>query len=183
MYVVSLCGSLRPESSTQRALDVALAAAESAGAKVEALSLRDFDLPFCDGRSEEDTYGGDVARFRDIVAAADAILLGSPEYHGSLSGVLKNAIDLLGTAHMRGKMIGVLATARGDAGAMNTLNHLRHISRWVDAWVLPAQVSIPQAATAWAADGTIAREGLEEQLQRLGTELVRYCQLLGVKAP
>lgn len=178
MKVLSLCGSLRAGSNTERALSLALDAAAAAGAEVEALSLRDFDLPWCDGRPDTVPYGGDVERFRARLSAADGLLVGSPEYHGSLSGVLKNALDLLGPGDLRGKMVGLLATARGDAGAMNTLNHLRHIFRWMDAWVLPAQVSIPRAQDAFDADGRVLRPGLVGDLNTLGGEVVRYGGLL-----
>ena len=178
MKVISLCGSLRAGSTTEHALSVALSAAAAAGADVEAVVLRDLDLPWCDGRSDEASYGGDAARLRALVDGADALLIGSPEYHGSLTGALKNTLDLLGPDQLRDKMVGLLATARGEAGAMNTLNHLRHVCRWMQAWVLPNQVSIPRAQEAFAADGSVARDGLERELQALGTELVRYASLL-----
>ncbi len=182
MKVLSICGSLRPSSSTERALLVALEAARAAGAEVESLVLRDLDLPFCDGRSDEESYGGDAQRFRRLVGEADALLVGSPEYHGSLSGPLKNALDLLGPVELRGKMVGLLATAKGEAGAMNTLNHLRHIFRWMEAWVLPTQVSIPRAQDAFAPDGRVLRAGLQTELDSLGSEVVRYAGLLAGSA-
>ncbi len=182
MKVLSICGSLRPLSSTERALSVALAAAQAAGAQGEPLLLRELDLPFCDGRQDEDSYGGDAVRFRRLVAEADALLVGSPEYHGSLSGPLKNALDLIGPDELRGKMVGLLATANGEAGAMNTLNHLRHIFRWMEAWVLPNQVSIPKAQEAFDASGNVLRAGLGTELDALGTEVVRYAGLLAGSA-
>lgn len=178
MKVLSLCGSLRPHSTTERALELALAGARAAGASAEMLALRELTLPFCDGREDASTYGGDAARFRTLVTEADALLVGSPEYHGSLSGPLKNALDLLGPDELKGKMVGLLATARGEAGAMNTLNHLRHIFRWMDAWVLPTQVSIPKAQEAFSRQGEVLRPGLATELQTLGAEVVRYAGLL-----
>lgn len=177
MKVIALCGSARPHSSTERALAVALAGAAAAGAEVQVLNLREFALPWCDGRPEGE-YHGEAARFRALVLGADALLVGSPEYHGSLSGGLKNALDLIGPDELKDRMVGLLATARGEAGAMNTLNHLRHIFRWMGAWVLPTQVSIPKSQEAFAADGAIAREGLEPELRALGAEVVRYAGLL-----
>jgi len=177
MRVVSISGSLRAGSTTEQALQVALQGAAAAGAEVEMVDLAHFDLPWCDGRADEASYGGDTARLRAVIAGADAIIMGSPEYHGSLSGSLKNAIDLLGPDHLQGKLIGLIATARGPAGAMNTLNHLRHIARWVGAWVLPHQVSIPEAAAAFSG-GEVVRAGLEDDLTEMGRELVRYGGLL-----
>ena len=136
-------------------------------------------LPFCDGRTDELSYGGDVTSFIEAVREADGLLIGSPNYHGSLSGVLKNALDLLGPEAVRDKLVGLVATARGEAGAMNTLNHLRHICRWMNGWVIPAEVSIPRAQESFDADGAVIVDGLEAQLATLGEELVRYAKLMG----
>ncbi|MDP2313525.1 MAG: NAD(P)H-dependent oxidoreductase [Pseudomonadota bacterium] len=175
MRVLAVCGSLRPASSTRNALAIALAAAESGGAEVGWVDLD--GLPWCDGRAV-DAYGPRVDAFRAQLAGADALLVGSPEYHGSFTGVLKNALDLCGPEDLRGKLIGLVATARGDAGAMNTLNHLRQVSRWVGAWVLPAQVSVPRAGEAFDAQGQPVRAAIGDELGTLGRELVRYGRLL-----
>ena len=177
MNVLSICGSLRPDSSTRRALDLARHAATTAGAEAHHVDLGALDLPFCDGRADEATYGGDAPGWQARVQAADLLLIGSPEYHGSMTGALKNALDLLGPDALRGKLVGLVATARGDAGAMNTLNHLRHVCRWMNAWVLPHQVSIPRAGDAFDAAGG-PRPGLAEDLQKLGAELARFGGLL-----
>jgi NAD(P)H-dependent FMN reductase len=178
MRIVTLCGSLRPGSTTGRALEMAASAAQATGASVEAVSLCDLGLPFCDGRKDESTYGASTAAFRSIIASADGLLIGSPNYHGSMTGALKNALDLLGPDAVRDKLVGLVATARGDAGAMNTLNHLRHVCRWMNAWVIPAEVSIPRAQDAFDGDGNAVRDGLSGQLATLGTELVRYAGLM-----
>ncbi len=52
------------------------------------------------------------------------------------------------------------------------------MARWVDAWVLPNQVSVPRAAEAFGPDGAVTREGLDEELHKLGSELVRFARLL-----
>jgi hypothetical protein len=52
------------------------------------------------------------------------------------------------------------------------------VARWVDAWVLPNQVSVPRAAEAFGPDGAVTREGLDEELHKLGSELVRFARLL-----
>ena len=175
MKVLALCGSRRPTSSTHRALEVALSASATAGAETGWLDLRELELPYCDGRKEP--YGPVAEAYRAAVAGADALLIGSPEYHGSVSGALKNALDLLGPEELRDKMVGLVATARGDAGAMNALNHLRHVARWMNAWVLPTQVSVPRAQERLPAEGEVDA-ATREALEKLGTEVVRYAHLL-----
>ena len=178
MKILTLCGSIRSDSTTLAALRCAAGAAADAGAEVQTVHLGELELPFCDGRKDERTYGGDALKFIDAVEWADGLLIGSPNYHGSLTGVLKNALDLLGPDAIRDKLVGLLATARGEAGAMNTLNHTRHICRWMNGWVIPAEVSIPRSQEAFGADGSLKDLDLEKQLKSLGTELVRYANLI-----
>ncbi len=142
------------------------------------VDLGQLELPFCDGREDESSYGPHIQDLRRQVTEANGLLIGSPNYHGSFTGVLKNALDLLGPEAMRDKLVGLVVTARGDAGAMNTLNHLRHVCRWMNAWVIPAEVSIPRAQEAFDQAGAVARLELGAQLDTLGTELVRYAGLL-----
>ena len=175
MKIITICGSLREDSSTARALLIASEAARLAGANVESVDLQSYELPFCDGRPDRSPYGESTNRFIETVQSADGLILGSPNYHGSLTGVLKNALDLLGPDAIRDKLVGLVATARGDAGAMNTLNHLRHICRWMNGWVIPAEVSIPRAHEML---GDPMDPNIREQLENLARELVRYNTLL-----
>lgn len=172
MRVVALCGSLRDPSVTREALTLALVGAAAAGAETAFVPID--RLPWCDGR--DGPYGPEVEAFHAALRGADAILLGSPEYHGSASGILKNALDLVNPEDLRGKLMGLVACARGDAGAMSTLNQLRQVARWVDAWVLPTQVSIPNAGQVFA--DPARRAALQAELGALGAELVRYARLL-----
>lgn len=178
MKLLVVVGSLREHSTTRHALRRAAQGAEAAGAEVDWAEVRDLRLPLCEGRGNPDSYGPEVQDWRRRVQAADALLVGSPEYHGSMTGALKNAIDHLDVDLLSGKMAGLVAVARGEAGAMNTLNHLRHVFRWVGAWVLPTQVSVPRAREAFGPDGDILRPGLEGELDALGREVIRYARLL-----
>ena len=67
---------------------------------------------FCDGKENEDALPQDVFKLRREVSQAAGIILGTPEYHGSFSGLLKNALDLMGFDEIEDKMIGLAATIR-----------------------------------------------------------------------
>ena len=136
LLVVALCGSLRRNSATRQALLVALEGAREVGAEVKLLDLRDYELAFCGEGDGESDYPADVFRLRREVSEAQGILLGTPEYHGSFSGVLKNALDLLQPEHLQGKVIGLVGVAGGALGATNALGGLRTIGRAVHAWVV-----------------------------------------------
>ena len=110
--VVGISGSLRNNSYTRMAVKIALQGAEKLGAQTQLIDLRDYDLVFCDGKEDESIYPEDVFRLRRDVQWAQGIVLGTPEYHGSFSGVLKNALDLMGFAEfersncaIRGKIV------------------------------------------------------------------------------
>ena len=90
--IVGIGGSLRPDSYTQKALQVAAQRVEALGAEVEVLDLRQLNLPFCHGGKDYSQYP-DVQRLRDTVTGADGLILATPEYHGGLSGVLKNTLE------------------------------------------------------------------------------------------
>ena len=127
--VVGLSGSLRDGSYTRLAVQIALRGAAELGAETRLLDLRDYELPFCDGRVDEATCPPDVLRLRRDLRAAQGIILGTPEYHASFSGVLKNALDLMGFDEFEGKMLGLVGVSGGRLGAINALNSLRMVGR------------------------------------------------------
>jgi len=114
---------------------------------------------------------------RQNVEQAQGIILGTPEYHSGYSGVLKNALDLMGFQQFQGKVIGLLGVAGGSTGAINSLNGLRNVGRSLRAWVVPNQVSIPQAWRVFDKSEQIKDSGLETRLVDLGSEVARFAYL------
>jgi NAD(P)H-dependent FMN reductase len=177
LRVIGICGSLREVSYTRFAVQLALRGAEEVGAQSQLIDLRQYDLPLCDGRRDQDTYPRDVARLRGDVEAAQGIVLGTPVYHGSFSGVLKNALDLMGFREIEGKMIGLVAVSAGRSGAGNALNELRAIGRSLHAWVVPEEVSIPEVAKAFDPVGHANDAELEKRLKEVGRQVARFAYL------
>lgn len=175
--VVGIPGSLRAQSYTRRAVATALEGAAQVGADVRLLDLASYDLPYCDGRDDEATYPPGVARLRADVAAARGIILGTPEYHGSYSGVLKNALDLLGFDEMEGRMVGLVGVAGGRMGGAAALTALRSVGRALHAWVVPTEAAIPQASRAFAPDGTLLDARMAERVRDVGREVARFAYL------
>ena len=132
IHIMGLAGSLRAGSATRMAVGCALHGAEQEGAIAQLLDLAAYDLPFL---GQEQGRGGPkaVERFLADLRAADGIVLGSPEIHGSLSGALKNALDLTDRELLEGKMVGLIGVAGGRMGATETLSHLRAIGRSLHA--------------------------------------------------
>lgn len=180
VHVVGLCGSLRPDGCTRAALNVALAGAAGAGAATQLLDLRDYDLPFCTGGSETEVSPG-VRRLRRSVKEANGIILATPNYHGTLSGVLKNALDLMSMSEFEGKVVGLVGVSGGRMGGASTLNTLRAIGRTLHAWVIPWEAWVYDAAAAFAANGRLKDASSEQRLQEVGRKVARLTRMLASK--
>jgi len=168
-HVVAICGSLRDESHTRTALAVALDAAERVGASTELIDLRELELPVFDADAED---AGDAPELARRVREADAVLLGTPMYHGSYSSVLKTALDYCGFDEFENETVGLLAVA-GGRFPVSALDHLRSVCRALDAWVLPYQAVVPRAYQA-IEDDEFVDEELEERVATLGRRVVQY---------
>jgi len=172
IHVVALAGSLREGSYTRLATTRALQGVDVAGGRGELLDLREYDLPAFD--ADHDVQG-DSQRLVDRVGAADAIILASPMYHGSYSGVLKNALDYCGFDEFEGKTVGLLAVS-GGSFPITTLEHLRSVCRALDSWVLPHQAAIPNVHSAFN-NGEFVDEGTEARVDTLGRRVVEYADI------
>ena len=171
-HVLGLVGSLREHSYTRLATAHALRGAEAAGATTELLDLREYDLPPLNPDRDEQ---GDSATVIDRVDNADAVILGSPMYHGSYSGVLKNALDYCGFDEFEGKTVGLLAVS-GGAFPVTTLEHLRSVCRALNAWVLPHQAAVPKAHSAFE-NGEFVDSDTADRVATLGERVVRYADI------
>jgi FMN reductase len=175
--IVGISGSLRPGSYSYKALSQATQRVAAFGAEVEILDLRTMNLPFCDGGKDYSDYP-DVAKLQETVKAADGLILATPEYHGGVSGVLKNALDLMSFDHLAGKVTGLISVLGGQSNS-NALNDLRIIMRWVHSWVIPEQVAIGQAWNAFGEDDKLLDEKLAQRFDAFAQSLVEHTQLLG----
>lgn len=173
---VGIGGSLRAGSYSQLALRAAAQRLEALGAEVEIFDLRSLDLPFCDGGDDYPDHP-DVEKLSQAVRQADGLILATPEYHGSVSGVLKNALDLMGFEELSGKVTGVISVLGGQSNS-NALNDLRTILRWVHAWTIPEQVAIGQAWKAFSEDGKLLDEKLSQRLDGFAQSLVENTRKL-----
>ena len=168
--IVGISGSLRDGSYSAKALQQAITRVEALGAEVEILDLREMNLPFCDGGDEYPDYP-DVIKLRNTVKEADGLILATPEYHGSVSGVIKNALDLMSFEHLSDKVVGAISVLGGQSNS-NALNDLRVIIRWVHGWVIPEQIAIGQAWQAFDSQGKLLDEKLSQRFDRFAQSLV-----------
>jgi NAD(P)H-dependent FMN reductase len=173
--VVAISGSLRAASYTTQALRIALEGAAEMGAETKLLELRDYNLEFACGEDISSSPGAE--RMKAEVRRAHGILLGTPEYHGSFSGVLKNALDLMGFDEFEGKMLGLVGVSAGKTGAFDALTALRNVGRALHAWVVPEQVSIPGATKVFDEHGQLREPKLENRLRLVGSRVAEFARL------
>ena len=173
VHIAALCGSLSENSKTRAALAATLRGAAEIAADTSLIDLRDYQLPFF-GQSTESQ---DVEHLREKLAGNHGFIVGTPEYHGSVSGVLKNALDLVGAEAFTGKIVGLLGVAGGAMGAVNSLNTMRTIGRNLQCWVIPAEVSIAHSHAVVAEDGSILDGDIEARLLDLGRQVARFATL------
>lgn len=168
----AIVGSLRDGSVTRIGLERALGSVEDHGGTATLLDLRTYDLPVYDADSK---HAGDADALRAEIRELDAVLLGTPVYHGSYSAPLKNALDYCGFDEFENTTVGLLAVA-GGGFPLPALDHLRGVLRALDAWVLPFQAAIPDSHSA-VADGSITDPTLQDRLDTLGQRIVEYAAI------
>ena len=156
------------------ALDYALQGAKEVGASTNLIDLREYELAFCDGSGD---YPAGVDRLRRDVSAAQGILIGTPVYHGSFSGVLKNALDLMGFHEFEGRIVGLLGVAGGSTGAVVPLASLRTVGRVLHAWTIPDEVSIPNGDSKFTDDGVCTDDAIRDRLVNLGRQVARFAYM------
>ena len=170
--VVGIAGSLRETSYTRMGIERARDGARRAGGGAELLDLREYDLPTYDA---DRGSAGDAEAFTARVREADAVLLGTPMYHGSYSSPLKTALDYCGFDEFDGTTVGLLTVAGGGYSS-SPVDHLRIVARAVGAWVVPHQVAIQNASSRFE-NGVLTDEQSADRVTKLGEQLVAYATI------
>lgn len=125
LQVPVLVGSVRRGRQTMRVARFASSRLARAGIDSPLLDLRDFDLPIMEERLyQRDDPPPALERFSDAIRRADAVVVVSPEYNGSMPGVLKNALDYIYEEWFR-KPVGIVTVSAGGFGGVQLHNHLQ----------------------------------------------------------
>ncbi len=136
MNVTAFSGSLRSGSYNKKLIQQAVKFAEEMGATVTVVDLKDYPMPFYDADLEASQGMPKMAKkFRDLLLASDAIIISTPEYNGSISAVLKNAIDWasrspegrFSTDAFQGKKFAIMNASPRKQGGVSAIGHLRYI--------------------------------------------------------
>ncbi|HEY8372726.1 MAG TPA: NAD(P)H-dependent oxidoreductase [Pseudonocardiaceae bacterium] len=176
--VVGIGGSIRPDSQSERVLRVALAGAQEAGARTVAITGTDLVLPFYDPTVTERTEGAKY--LVETLRSADGVVLVSPGYHGTVSGLVKNALDYVEDLrsdvrpYLDGRAVGCVATAHGWQAAVTTLTALRSIVHALRGWPTPLGVSLNSSQVLVDDAGICSDARVEENLRTIGRQVVEF---------
>lgn len=137
MRLLAVLGSATAPGRLHRALTEALARARDAGqAATELIDLATARIAPADGRPPEQ-LGDDTAATLAAIGAADAVLLATPVYRGSMTGTLKNLLDHVATEALRGKPVAIVAMGASDHHYLGAERHLRDVLSFFGALVCP----------------------------------------------
>ncbi|MGA2190041.1 MAG: NAD(P)H-dependent oxidoreductase [Steroidobacteraceae bacterium] len=177
-YIVAVGGTLRPGSSTEKAMLHVLRAADRAGARTRLISGPALQLPMYQPENPDRSEAA-----RDLVAQlalADGIILGSPGYHGSISGLIKNALDYAedlrtdARPYFSGRAVGCIATAGGWPGAVNTLGALRDIVHALRGWPTPLGAAINSSERVFDERGDCLVPRIAQILDLIAGEVIDF---------
>ena len=167
--ILGVSGSMREGSHSARAVGVLLERARERGAETRLLDLRAVDLPMYRPRGALiETEGVRIAT--EAVNWADTFVLASPDYHGSMSGAMKNFLDYY-WEEFAGKVFGYLCASHEKG--LTVMDQMRTAVRQCYGWSLPYGVSF-HGDEDFDTDGNVRNERLAHRLRMLARDLVAY---------
>ena len=178
--IVGLGGTMTANSSSERVLRHVLAASEAAGARTLLFDGTALDLPM---------YGYGSPRTDKALALidglrrADGIVIASPGYHGTVSGLIKNALDYVEDMarderpYFEGRAVGVIAVAAGWQATGTTLATLRSIVHALRGWPTPMAIAVNSMMPVFDEGGTVSDAPLRNQLTILADQVVGFARM------
>jgi NAD(P)H-dependent FMN reductase len=178
MKLLVFAGALRKDSCNKKFAREALRLATEAGAEGEFVDLKDYPMPPYDGDIEAALGIPDATKqLGKKIAAADALIISTPEYNGSIPGILKNVIDWLSRdkpVSLEGKHLLLLAASPGALGGVRSLWHSRQPFEILGVHVYPSMLALPDAYHAFDAQGKLTNEKILQNLTKLIGQFIAY---------
>jgi len=172
--VLGVSGSMREGSSSRRALTIVLEAARAQEGEAETrlLDLRELDLPMY--RPQPTMQNESVLEAGKAVEWADAFVFATPDYHGSMSGAMKNFLDYHWT-EFAGKVFGYLCASHEKG--LTAMDQMRTVVRQCYGWSLPYGVAV-HGDEDFDANANIKNEAAGSRLRMLGRDIRVYGAVL-----
>ncbi|MGH8778407.1 NADPH-dependent FMN reductase [Paraburkholderia sp.] len=182
--VIGIGGTTRAASSTERALGFALRGAQEAGARTRLFGGEFLhSLPHYAPESTQRTAG--QLELIEAVREADALIIATPGYHGGVSGLVKNALDMLEELraderpYLDGRAVGCIVTAYGWQAAGSVLTSLRSIVHALRGWPTPFGAGINTLETRFDSVDTCSDPKVVEQLATVGRQAAEFSLVFG----
>lgn len=185
--ILAFAGSTRRQSHNKKVVKIAADGARKAGAEVTFLDLKDLPLPIYDQDAQEaHGFDANAAKFQEILLAHDGLLISTPEYNGSIPGVLKNAFDWASRANgtikmgatFTNKVAGIMAASPGGFGGIQCLGHLRDILSVLGVHVLPQQFAVPTVHQAFNETDVFHDEKMQKLISQHGANVAEMLKKL-----
>ena len=179
--ILAFSGSIRKDSFNKQLAKIAMHCAEQNGAEVTFVDLHDYQMPlYCGDLHEEEGIPENAIAFKALMKSHNGFLIASPEYNGSLTGILKNTIDWATIRHgeeermacFSGKIAGLMCAAPGIGGS-HGLHHLRSVLSRLGTFVLPTHIAVTNCHAHLQGNNSIEDLKIQHQLDSLTLELVR----------
>ncbi|HEY3659023.1 MAG TPA: NAD(P)H-dependent oxidoreductase [Steroidobacteraceae bacterium] len=180
-FIVGLGGTTRSGSSSEVALRFALRAAELAGAETAMLAGPELQLPMYAPEKTERT--GAACELVSLLRRSHGVILASPGYHGSISGLVKNALDYVEdmrgdtAVYFDGRAVGCIACAYGWQATGSTLAALRSIVHALRGWPTPVGVAVNSSLSVFDAEGRCLDNGIAKQLEVMAHQVVSFAHM------
>ncbi len=171
-HLLGVSGSLREKSRTALAVRRLLDFAEEHGAETRMLDLRTIELPLY----RPDGPGGSAAELRlgTEMKWASAVVLASPDYHGSMSGTMKNFLDY-NWEECAGKVFAYICSSHEKG--LTVMDQMRTVVRQCYGWSMPYGVSFDGRAD-FDSEGVLKSAKVEARLRMMARDLVIYGGLI-----
>lgn len=183
--ILAFAGALRRGSVNKKTVMIAAKGAESAGAEVNFIDLKDFPLPLYDGDLEDaDGMPESAVRLQNLLLEHDGFLISSPEYNSGISGTLKTYIDWVSRprgelrpgAVFADKYASIMSASPGGLGGIRALPSLRTIIASMGVHVLAEDFALGRAHEAFDENGNAKVEFVHNSLEKLGKNLAETLQ-------
>jgi chromate reductase len=178
MQLLFFAGSLRADSCNKKFAKEACRLANEAGATGEYIDIKDYPMPVYDGDIEASTgIPESTKKLGKKILEVDALVLSTPEYNGSIPGVLKNIIDWLSRdkpVSLANKHLLLLAASPGAMGGIRSLWHTRQPFEVLGVHMYPGMMGLPKAYEAFDGDGKLKDSKTIEQLQKTLDQFVQH---------
>jgi len=178
MKVVIISGSVRTGRQSQKAAQYLEKELLGRGIGTEIIDLADYSLPIMEERITRDPEAPEAAlQISEKLKFADAIVLVTPEYHGSFSGVLKNALDYFGPEFSK-KVVGVVTVSGGKMGGINASVQLQHVILSMGAFPLPQKFLVGEIQNAFDEELKPKTELLAKQAAKFIEEFAWFAEAI-----